>query len=486
MKKLIVISIILVSALSLAPSLTAQSEMPAPEGLRSKRKSMERPRIVILPGERPSDSLMAVLQNELTDQLTANLSDLGRHELADRRDLERILAEQSLQLTGIISDSASAELGRIMSAKEALILHLVSFSQKGVPPEDEDEGEDLSFGEQLILALVEAAVTSDETPAEEYAGNIQTVMSVTVRYLDLESGRTLDSFTLNALHTGGAAGKSRTAAMQMLRSQMFQRLNEMFLLNIRFAGRNGETLLFTPGLSLGIRPGMLFSLQSAPETLNLNGEELQLPGRPLGYIRSTLVSDKLFEAEALRRFGDWGQDIQGVEIVSHPFASRWSLDLAESSAGASVGLVINGLYPVSTLMSVGYRNFEDSRGERTHGLMLQILPVGKLGGALPMNLEAGLNLELHLLGRGDDGGHTVTAAAFGIGPQLGLRLMLDRNSDLILTAGYRLFGHSSWEYTVTGKDDDDSISYPAVWDAPAPEVLGQGLYFSLSVQNFSF
>ncbi|MFQ5823560.1 MAG: hypothetical protein ACE5JB_05850 [bacterium] len=78
---------------------------------KSSQISSKKMRLLILPTKR--DSYYDV---EVTNLITGIIAELGRFELIDRNNLQRILEEQALQLSGVINDSMIVSVGNIAAA----------------------------------------------------------------------------------------------------------------------------------------------------------------------------------------------------------------------------------------------------------------------------------------------------------------------------------------------------------------------------------
>ena len=76
------------------------------------------------------------IESTVTGLVSSEAVNLTRFEVIDRNQLERILSEQKLQMSGIIRDDEVVRYGEISSADEALIVSILSFGQKGVPPKE--------------------------------------------------------------------------------------------------------------------------------------------------------------------------------------------------------------------------------------------------------------------------------------------------------------------------------------------------------------
>ena len=98
--------------------------------------TLEKKPLVILPAKNHynkniADKIVAIISNQAVS--------VGRFNVIDRNIVNDILTEQKFQLTGMVDNDQVIEIGNLASAKEALVLDIIHFNQKGVPKEKEDK-----------------------------------------------------------------------------------------------------------------------------------------------------------------------------------------------------------------------------------------------------------------------------------------------------------------------------------------------------------
>lgn len=448
-----------------------------------------KPSILILPADASQDNLYDGLQKELLAVLASALTQLDRHKIIDRNALDIILQEQALQLTGILSESVLYEIGNLASANKAITLNILHFTQKEVPLEkknkDNDDNDDLSFGQQLALALVKGATKTEETK-KDFSHNIQTSISAELKLLDMENGQTLHSFTIRSGHTGGSAGKSRSMAVNKAKYSMLRELKKTFLLETKVELRERKGLLLSPGSIQGVKKGMIFELSSPDQLLDINGKSLSVPGYRRAFIYSTEVSENVFRAKVLRQFSQPEKGDTGFELIEHPLAYQYTFEKSETSMALGFDMVFNSLFPTHTSFGLHLKQLKDNDDNTILGGVLKTNISSTLIKILALQLRGGLNTELYLSGREDDENHFVSAVGLGISPELSLNLKIKEEIDGLVTVGYRVFFLSPWKYSVT--DDEENVDMiPADWnDNRDPDIENNGIYLSLSLRKYLF
>jgi curli biogenesis system outer membrane secretion channel CsgG len=106
----------------------------------------EKERLLVLSVDRGEGAQS--IESTVTSLVSSEAVNLTRFEVIDRNQLERILSEQKLQMSGIIREDEVVRYGEVSSADEALIVSILSFGQKGVPPKESMETISASSAEE--------------------------------------------------------------------------------------------------------------------------------------------------------------------------------------------------------------------------------------------------------------------------------------------------------------------------------------------------
>ena len=153
--------------------------------------TLEKKSVAILPGQNPEN--FKVISRKITSIVAAKAVELGRFNVIDRTQIESILAEQKLQLSGMIDENQIVEIGNLAAADQALIVKIITFGQRGVPPPKKEtkkeEGEKKEYDESLYEWIIKESVTAGLQKTLEgvelYPNNIQTIIKTEVGLLNL-------------------------------------------------------------------------------------------------------------------------------------------------------------------------------------------------------------------------------------------------------------------------------------------------------------
>lgn len=153
----------------LMAAVTLQCAVAAPQGP---------PRIWILPFEHPqADASLDYLEEALPALLAAAVSRADEYAVVDRRDLDRVLAEQSLTLEGLTSPETRHRIGRLLGAT-AMITGSVA-----------QEGPDLLI--TMRASDLETSIITATAEARGPASRLSQLVSTLYRRLARDLGRPL-------------------------------------------------------------------------------------------------------------------------------------------------------------------------------------------------------------------------------------------------------------------------------------------------------
>ncbi len=459
--------------------------------------TLEKMRLLILPST--SQEEYQDVGDKATAIVASEATKLGRFEIIDRNHLESIMDEQALQLSGIINDEEVVEIGKIAAAPEALLVTVMNFGQKGVPPEDEKE-EDKKDRKKaresgllgiIAKSVVDAAIDDATKEIERYPNNIQTTLHVEVRKIDLESGQSLDAFTINTEHTGGNNTASLNKVLGHLTWQIQTQLKELYLLSSQIVDVRGREVILLLGQNMGLRRGTLFSISTPASERVIGDKTISIPGRQIGIVEVTEISGDANRGMILRKWEHIEPGYPAMESTGGIMAGGLSLGIGTGSPDLGIGFqgFFNPLGRLGGSLFLGVGTLKDSREETDFSFRFGGDIYFRLINTIPFSLAASLSLPLNLAMRSDDDDNTVSSLM--LNPVLGARaeIMIGPKMDLVATVGYCPTSHMS-RWTYSEKDDDDeSKSYSAVWDlneGPEPDIDPTGLYFNVGLRFLIF
>ncbi len=459
--------------------------------------TLEKMRLVILPSneieqyQEIGDRVSAIVASEATR--------LGRFEIIDRNQLEAIMGEQALQLSGIINDSDAVEIGNIAAAPEALTVTVLTYSQKGVPPDDEEEEDEKDrekareFGLFGIITkgIVDAVIDKELEDVERYPNNIQTILSCRVHKVNLETGQSLAAFSIDAEHTGGNKGASLKKTLNIAAWKVDRELRELYLLSSQIVDVRDREVILLLGQNMGLKKGTLFSISSPSTKRIIGAREITVPGHQVGIVEVTELSQDANRGWILRKWAPIEPGFPAVESTGKIICTGIGLQYGTGSSDLALGFMgyFNPLGKVGSSIFCGIGTLVDSRDDSDFNIQLGGDIYIKLVDTLPFSLAASLSLPLNICFRDDDDADENTVTALLFNPVIGARFefMLGAKTDLVATVGYcPTHSMSQWKYSESDEDSDESNSYPAVWDGAAPEFDPTGLYFKLGLRFLVF
>ncbi len=461
-------------------------------------------RLIILPSEKGDDE--SSIQYKLVEIVADAASQLERYEVFNRQDLKKIFAEQALYLAGVINDSSVIEFGQIAGAKEAMLIKLIQFDQRGIPPAKDDDYDNdyketnfygimLEIFSDAIVDIIKASydkikTSYDKKKKEPYANNIQTALSFSVKTIDVETGQALDSHYIRAVHTGGWRGKSLRTTLLQARSKLSLKLRQMYKLTNQVLEVDRKEVILILGEEMGVKKGTIFEISSLDEMKNFGDREVAVPGKSVALVRVEDMSSDANRSQIVRRWGKIKKGYKATEKqhsipVSYfmtSYGSAQSDFYVGTSGGPDLFNKLNlkvGFHLGSALDS---RNHYDFYIGGPFGLTYNLIH------SPYFSLDGSVNTQANLVFRKDDAGNTV--AAFYSVSKIGLETVIMNTSrwDWVFGLEYAFASHTGgWGYSEG--DGDNSVSKPAVWDkkfGPSPTIKPSGLYITVGVRFLDF
>jgi hypothetical protein len=463
--QLIYVSVIVIIIHSLLPcGLTAQE---------NNLVSLEKKRLMILPVEDEAQADLE-LARDVASRVATSAARLGRFETIDRNTLQSILSEQALQLSGVVADSVIVDIGKIATAREALIVRVLSFQQAPVTETQEKEDKDDSgFLEKLVAGFIGGLISGK--PDEIDDGPTQSTLAVEIREIDIETTRMISSLNIDVTATGKSRLESRTNVLTAFQTQVLNELKNLYLLHSQVVRVDGNEVLLLIGSQLGLHEGAVFEIVEPDRKQVYNGQSFSVPGRRAGFVRVTDLGMQTNRSVVMRNWRkitpgyhalEFNRTFHGIELdVLTPFTNRFtSLNiqydwLPISDLGADIGL--------------RFSRINDSRKENDFAAGLNFTGRVRLLNTDILDVHTKAGVEGDLVFRQDDKSHAVNSFLFSGILGLSFDIQLAARNDLIMQGGYR-FGGKSGYWTYTKKEDTKD----AEWEGGSPEVDISGFYIS--------
>jgi len=354
--------------------------------------------------------------------------------------------------------------------KEAIVILGSEIFQQGVSQQDDEVFFSLGNDDRQ-----QAFVDSSK--------NVRTQLLTYALLVDIETGQSLGSLELEVFYTGGSAKKSKSQALKRLKEQAKQELKRIYW----FSAEVIRTKKGLPGIPHGTRShitkGLVFELVEPDRFWKQGEEELLLPG---GSAAFAMVVDTSADSSGFRILRQWRDSHPGswaVELPQSIYALELTLASLATDGYTNLGVLFHA-HPMHDLdwgLGIQLMQVTDSFGDDDFGFGFNTFGQWRWLNTAKIDLGGKIGLDLEFPYRKDDDNFTVYTLLFSAQIGMVAEFLLSQKFDFVINAGYR-FGAKSdrWEYS----EDDDT--YPAYWDAEAPEVDNSGLMFSVGFKYLLF
>lgn len=433
----------------------------------------QRFKVVVFPSDpSPATQELTKLTYEMTIQ---HMTALKRFEVAERAQLEKILEEQKLALSGLVDEAQAVRVGKITASHIGLIIQGLFLNQtksEKIIEEDEEENKETTKEGN------KKTTTTTTLKRKRTIQAFNTEVSVSLKRLDIEQGTTVETVVVRGSESASDAAASKEAAMRELNDNLSLELRRMFALRMQIGAVVDGMIQAQAGEGIGIMPGMLFRV--IREEHVKRGLHEGTVRREIGLVEVKEVTTTSLEAGPVRRFGEFKVGDQLYEQVDPGFTVGLMAAYHPNLASGMIQFELAPYQPVSfgIFLQAGVAKDNTNTG-------LLSLGVGLDGGYkflrtdwFQFALEANLGLLVGV--RPDDVGKSVNAlgAAFGVGPSL--EIFFSKDLSFYVQQQYKVASAlSKWNYYDQGK------MHPATWTSATPSVDSSGFH-TLAGLKWSF
>ena len=476
--------------------------------------TLEKKSVVILPGQDTENP--ESISSKVTSIVAAKAVELGRFNVIDRTKIESILAEQKRQLSGIVDETQIVEIGNLAAADQALLVKIITFGQRGVPPpkketkkeegekeEKEEKKEKKEYDESLYEWIIKESVTAGLQKTLEgvelYPNNIQTIIKTEVGLLNIESGVLENNFHIAASHTGGNKTASLSSALNQLGWQISRKLREFYLIASEVIEKEGNKITILTGSDMGLEEGTIFEVNSLDQEKMYKGRVITLPGNPIALVRLTNVGKNTSNAEIIRQWKEVKTGHGVNEMIYDPTATEYEIKTRNgSNFSVNAKLWWSPFKKFTTAVTGEIGTIRDMRGEDDPLLGLGIELKTKLLDIERFQLSTGISLPFNYFAKVDDDTNYVSQTFLNPSINLTTSIILHRKRDLFICLQYIPWNNDDkWEYseTIENENEDDPeepavdlIYHPAVWDEGKiiPRLNTKGLYITIGIRFFDY
>ena len=385
--------------------------------------TLEKKRLLILPTK--SDHYY---DEEVTNIIVGIVAQLGRFEVIDRNNLQKILEEQTLQLSGVINDSMIVSVGNIAAAKEALLI------------------------------------------------NVKSRLSVQVRHIDIETGQLLRSIDINA------SGKSGKDARKEFKKKATEELKKLYLMTSEIVAVDNQEVILYLGEEVGIDKGTIFVIEKREQTRTYLGRTIKIPGRRAAFVSVEDISPEGNRSVIFRQWRSIQPGDKAVEFVksTYGFQLNFVPPLHNSFYSLGIQYRARAIKKRSWGGEIRFLQVNDSFDDNDGGFGFGAFGMQRLLNISRLTFLLKLGVDMNIILRKDDEDNSVNTVPFLAYLGLNTEIVLSEKTDLVISAGYRFAGKSSsWTRTDGGESS-------VVWNNGAPEVDLSGPFLSAGYKFIFF
>ena len=460
--------------------------------------ALEKKSLIILPAKNNYNKDIA---DKTISIIASQAISIGRFNIIDRNIIDDILSEQEFQLTGMVDNDQIIEIGNLAAAEEALILDIIHFDQKGVPKEEEKEEEEKEnntlftwFVKTVVKETIKNSRKPDSTQIRiELQNNIHTELRGNITMVNLVTGISEYSFSINAEFTGGNRAASLSKVLDLVTNQIRMKLKGLYMITSEIIDVNGSYVTILSGKNLGLKKGAMFEISSKNKAKTYKGKKITIPGKTRGLLRLINVGPDASQARVVRKWrpiksGHRAYELKNPAQVADIVFSYYPHNKYQLSG--RFWIVPFNLLSASINVLAG--SVKDSRNKMNGFIGLGTDLTYTMFSRFGVTGFTSLSIPALFPFRYDDDNHLVSSILSDPTITANLSIQINSKTDVVLTQNYiHSTLHGPWQWRKdTGRKDDEgkkiTETEPAVWNDAPPEIELSGSYFSVSIRIFNF
>ena len=276
-------------------------------------ENYQKQNISVLPFSGWKGKNAAGFQSALTNKIIHRIINSQRFNVIDRVNLERIIEEQNLQLSGVIDENTVVQVGRLAGVQRCIIGNFTGNSVEYYPAKKNDQGKIIRHS--------------------YYESNV----SATIRMLSVESGHYDKSVETYASERGENADAAFSKALDKLAEAVVTEFESQFPIQTIIKRIDHSTVTIERGKDSGIKIGMAFIIYGfQPSPDEIFDEIIINDDVPeVGIMKITSIEARTAKG---RLFGDFSEVIAGNLIRETDRPIKIEANILEKSFG---GITIN-------------------------------------------------------------------------------------------------------------------------------------------------
>ena len=199
-------------------------------------------------------------QNALTDKIATKIIQSHRFNVIDRSHLDKVLAEQDLQLTGLIDESTAVEMGRLAGVHKLIIGRFTRSSTE----------------------LHKAVYSSGQKISDAY---YSAVVQTSIKLLDVQSGRYLEAAEAEGTGKSSDQRNALLNALDEVAAAVITSFEKYFAIQAYITSVNKARVTLDRGSMGGVKAGMNFLVYDLPSGDRQTMPTIESGNKSIGIVR---------------------------------------------------------------------------------------------------------------------------------------------------------------------------------------------------------
>ncbi|MEJ2052446.1 MAG: hypothetical protein P8X42_00885 [Calditrichaceae bacterium] len=414
------------------------------------------------------------IETETADLFTETAYKLNDMEVVDWLYADDVIMEESIDVKDSINAPFALYIGEYGRIDHVYLYRIKSFVQEGRP----DQPDGRSFPKKLSDFFINLFDSENPQNSGPYAKNIHTEILVQIDLIDTRLAEIIETFSLYAEHTGGRKVISQHETMNLLSRRLLDALKRIYYTSARISEIGKRIILKDIRNGGTVKKGDKLEIL-LPDALEIiKNTEIFIPGKPAAYCKIEQINDDNITASLLRQWAPIDTGLLAVESGNKKYG--FSIDflppVRDRYLALNARLYYSPIYTIDWGAVFRVQKAEDTANHHNWGIGFGLFGSYRIINVSRFALKGRLDADLDMFFRKDDNNKSVSLATGSISPNFTAEFLFSKNTDIIISAGYRFSGESdNWQVNT----DDNETDIDAYWNDSAPKMDLSGPFISV-------
>ena len=425
--------------------------------------------------------LPSSIQSRVADVFNDTAHEIDNLYVADWWWVDDIIYEEGYAVDQSIDPSLALAFGEECEVGDVFLFDVTKFTQVGSAETPEDASSNILV--RAFVGILKALFEDKpENKSEPHYDNIRTEIEVRLRLIDVNEAVLTETFTMGVSYVGGIKSESLNHALEKLGDNIRAELRRRYTPIATITGFDHTKLLLDEGRDSGMLKGKSYEIFSPDYMDQTDSENRVIYGTSAGYAKITFADSNRSRAAVMRQWApvDTGFVLLALERMIQGAVINASIPVGQNYAGIGLGFNYQPIKEFDGGAEIRVITAQDNFNKDNWGVGFGVYGSWRFLNMPQFAMKARLDGDFDIFFRTDAEEDLANLPLFSLSPGIVAEFLISPESDLVVHAGYRIWGKSSgWE-----KSGDEDETIDAVWKSDPPKVNLSGLFLKIGYRFY--